>query len=148
MAIDTRSDPYLAFNFLVEFEGLEVAGFTEVTGLQTETVIETYREGGINTHEHKLAGPTRYPSNLVLKHGLMDVSAMWDWYQDVTQGIIERKNGTIYLLDSQGNSKMWWSIAEAYPVKWIGPEFRADSNTVAFETLEFVHCGITGKITR
>jgi len=58
-----RNDPYMAFNFLVEIEGLVVGGFTEVTGLQIETVVETYREGGLNEYEHKLAGPTRYPTS-------------------------------------------------------------------------------------
>lgn len=138
-----RNDPYTAFNFLVEIEGLLVGGFSEVTGLQIETVVETYREGGLNEYEHKLAGPTRYPSNLILKHGLTDIETLWGWHQDVTQGIVERKNGTIYLLDRMRLPAMWWDFMEAYPVKWAGPELRADSNTVAVETVELVHRGIS-----
>jgi phage tail-like protein len=138
-----RNDPYLSFNFLVEIEGLVVGGFSEVTGLQVETVLETYREGGVNEFEHKLAGPTRYPSNLILKHGLTDIETLWSWHQDVTQGTIARKNGTIYLLDRQRLPAMWWDFLEAYPVKWTGPELRADSNTVALETLELVHRGLS-----
>jgi phage tail-like protein len=138
-----RNDPYLAVNFLIEIEGLVVGGFSEVTGLQIETVIETYREGGVNEYEHKLAGPTRYPSNLILKRGLTDIEALWSWHQDVTQGKIARKNGTIYLLDRQRLPAMWWDFTEAYPVKWTGPDLRADSNTVAVETVELVHRGIS-----
>lgn len=138
-----RNDPYMAFTFLVEIEGLLVGGFSEVTGLQIETVIETYREGGLNEYEHKLAGPTRYPSNLILKHGLTDIETLWSWHQDVAQGTIERKNGTIYLLDRQRLPAMWWDFMEAYPVKWTGPELRAESNTVAVETVELVHRGIS-----
>ena len=138
-----RNDPYLGFNFLVEIEGLVVGGFSEVTGLQIETVLETYREGGVNEFEHKLAGPTRYPSNLILKRGLTDIEALWSWHQDVTQGNIARKNGTIYLLDRQRLPAVWWDFMEAYPVKWTGPDFRADSNTVALETVELVHRGIS-----
>ncbi|CAG1003621.1 hypothetical protein MYXO_03221 [Myxococcaceae bacterium] len=138
-----RNDPYQPFNFLVEIEGLVVGGFSEVSGLQVETVLETYREGGLNEYEHKLAGPTRYPSNLVLKRGLTDIEALWSWHQDVTQGKIERKNGTLYLLDRQRLPAMWWDFVEAYPVKWMGPEFRADSNTVAVETVELAHRGIS-----
>lgn len=137
-----RNDPYLAFNFLVEIEGLVVGGFSEVTGLQVETVVETYREGGLNAYEHKFAGATRYPSNLILKHGLIDIEALWRWHQDVTKGEIERKNGTIYLLDRMRLPAMWWDFIEAYPVKWSGPELRADANVVAFETVELVHRGI------
>ena len=138
-----RNDPYLALNFLIEIEGLLVGGFSEVTGLQIETVIETYREGGVNEYEHKLAGPTRYPSNLILKRGLTDIETLWSWHQDVTQGKIDRKNGTIYLLDRQRLPAMWWDFTKAYPVKWTGPDFRADSNTVAVETVELVHRGIS-----
>lgn len=138
-----RNDPYVRFNFLVEIEGLLVGGFTEVTGLQIETEVQDYREGGLNEYIHKLAGPTRYPSNLILKHGLTDIETLWSWHQDVTQGTIKRRNGTIYLLDNRRLPAMWWDFMEAYPVKWGGPELRADSNTVAVETVELVHKGIS-----
>ena len=138
-----RNDPYMAFNFLVEIEGLVVGGFSEVTGLQIETEVKDYREGGLNEYIHKLAGPTRYPSNLILKHGLTDIETLWSWHQEVTRGIIKRRNGTIYLLDQQRLPAMWWDFMEAYPVKWVGPELRADSNTVAVETVELVHKGIS-----
>lgn len=138
-----RNDPYMSFNFLVEIEGLLVGGFSEVTGLQVETMVETYREGGLNEYEHKLAGPTLYRSNLILKHGLTDIETLWRWHQDVIQGRIERKNGTIYLLDRQQLPAMWWDFTKAFPVKWSGPEFRAESGAVAVETVELVHQGIS-----
>jgi phage tail-like protein len=133
----------MSFNFLVEVEGLLVGGFSEVTGLQIETAIETYAEGGLNEYEHKLAGPTRYPSNLVLKHGLTEIDTLWSWHQDVTQGKIERRNGTIYLLNRMRIPVMWWDFKEAYPVKWVGPDLKADANAVAVETVELVHRGIS-----
>jgi phage tail-like protein len=141
--LGTRNDPYMAFNFLVEIEGLLVGGFSEVTGLQIETVVETYREGGLNEYEHKLAGPSRYPSNLILKRGLTDIEILWCWHQDVIQGNIERKNGTIYLLDRQRLPAMWWNVLEAYPIKWSGPELRAETSTIAVESVELVHKGIS-----
>jgi len=63
VALGDRKDPYLAFDFLVEIEGLVVGGFTDVTGLQREVEVQDYREGGVNEYVHKLWGPTRYPSN-------------------------------------------------------------------------------------
>jgi phage tail-like protein len=138
-----RQDPYLAFNFLVEVEGLVVGGFSEVRGLQVEIEVKDYREGGLNDYIHKLAGPTRYPSNLVLKRGLTDIDSLWRWHQDVRQGKVERRNGTVYLLDSRRLPLMWWDFKEAYPVKWVGPELRADSNAVAVETVELAHRGLS-----
>lgn len=141
--LGVRNDPYTAFNFLVEIEGLLVGGFSEVTGLQIETEVEEYREGGRNGYIHKLAGPTRYPANLVLKHGLTDIESLWSWHQEIVKGNIERKNGTIYLLDRRQLPAMWWDFKGAYPVKWTGPELRADANNVAVETVELVHQGIS-----
>ncbi|HEC98658.1 MAG TPA: phage tail protein, partial [Nitrospirae bacterium] len=41
-----------------------------------------------------------------------------------------------------GEDKWRWNFSDAYPVKWTGPELRADNNTVAFETIELAHHGI------
>jgi phage tail-like protein len=141
--LGVRNDPYMSFNFLVEIEGLIVGAFTEVSGLQVETQVPDYQEGGQNEYVHRLPGPTRYPSNLTLKRGLTDIEALWSWHQDVVAGAIERKNGTIYLLDRMGVPAMWWDFKEAYPVKWSGPELKADGNSVAVETIELAHRGIS-----
>jgi phage tail-like protein len=138
-----RNDPYLSARFLVEIEGILVAGFQEVTGMQIETETEDYREGGVNEYVHRLAGPTRYPQNLVLRKGLTDIESLWSWHQDVVKGDIVRRNGTILLMDRAGLPAMWWDFTDAYPVKWSGPEFRAEQGVVAVEQLELVHRGIS-----
>ena len=143
MMLGVSGNPYLAFNFLVEIEGLVVGGFSEVTGLQIEVEVQDYREGGLNEYIHKLAGPTRYPSNVVLKHGLTDTETLWSWHQDVTQGIIQRRNGSIVLRDNAGEDKLRWNFIEAYPVRWVGPDMRAGTAEVGVETLELVHRGLT-----
>jgi len=133
--------PYLSFRFLVEIQGLVVGGFSEVSGLQAETEVETVEEGGVNDYVHKLPKKTKYP-NLVLRKGITDSDALWKWHQDVVNGKINRKWGFIILLDSEGNEKSRWQFVEAYPVKWSGPDLKADSNAVAIESLELVHNGI------
>lgn len=143
MALSDRTDPYLTFRFLIEIEGLVLGGFTEVSGLQIEVETEDYREGGLNEYIHKLAGPTRYPSNLVLKRGLTDIETLWGWHQEVTRGFIRRKNGSIVLRDVVGEERWRWNFVQAYPVRWVGPELRAGTAEVAVETLELVHRGLT-----
>lgn len=142
MALGKRKDPYLAFRFLVEITGMVVGGFTEVSGLQVETEVEDYREGGLNTYVHKLAGPSRYPTNLILKRGLTDIDGLWKWHQEMVQGVINRKKVSILLCDSAKKEKWRWDFNDAFPVKWIGPELRAGSTDVAVETIEFVHKGM------
>lgn len=148
LGLDARRDPYLAFNFLVEIEGLVVGGFTEVGGLEIETVFEDYREGGQNEYVHRLPGPTRYPSNLTLRRGITDVATLWSWHQDVAAGRIERRNGTVYLLDTQGQPSIWWNFREAFPVRWSGPSLRGESNAIAVETIELAHRGLSRPAVR
>jgi phage tail-like protein len=135
-------DPFLSFRFRVEIKGVEVAGFSEVTGLQVEVEVFDYREGGLNDYSHKFAGPVKYPSNLILKHGLMYADDIWTWEQQMLQGDIQRHNVSIILMDSAGREKWRWEFQDAYPVRWSGPDFRAGSAEVAIETLELAHRGL------
>jgi phage tail-like protein len=134
-------DPFLSFRFHVEIGNLKVGEFTEVTGLQAEVEVFEYREGGGNDFVHKLAGPVRYPSNLVLKHGLMDANQIWQWEQQILEGTISRTNITIVLKDETGQDRWRWKFKDAYPVKWSGPDLRAGTAEVAIETLELAHRG-------
>ena len=86
----------------------------------------------------KLPGLTKY-TNITLKWGLTDSRELYDWYRDVVNGKIERKSGSIILLDLEGNEKVRWNFFEAWPTKWDGPDFTAKGNDVAIETLELAH---------
>jgi phage tail-like protein len=139
-----RLDPYMSFKFRVEIQGITVAGFSEVTGLQFETETETVEEGGVNDFVHILPKRTKR-QNIILKHGITEKHDLWDWYQNVVKGKFERKNGSIILQGVDGKDTNWhWDFFRAYPVKWTGPELRGDSNTIAFETIELVHEPETG----
>jgi phage tail-like protein len=141
MAIGERKDPYLSFRFRMEIDQLIVGSFSEVSGLQVETEIQEYQEGGVNDFIHKLPKITKYP-NITLKRGLTDSDVLWKWHQNVVNGKVERKSGRIILLDSEEKEKWHWTFEGAYPVKWMGPDFKATDNTIAIETLELSHNGI------
>ena len=140
---ERRKDPFTRYNFVVEIEGLVAGGFQEVTGLQSEIELQDYREGGLNEYMHRRAGPVKYANNLVLRRGITDVKTLWNWYCNTTQGRIRRRNLSILLLDTAGQEKIRWNFAQAYPVKWAGPELRANAAEVAVETLELAHNGIS-----
>lgn len=142
MITGERKSPLTSFHFLVEIDGLVVGGFSEITGLQTETEMEEYREGGLNEYVHKFPKFSKYP-NLILKRGISDSTVLWDWYRKVVAGSTERKNGSIILLDHAGNEKWRWNFFQAFPLKWIGPDLKADSNTIAVESIELAHNGFT-----
>ena len=140
--MSARTDPYRNYRFAVEIDSLVVGGFSEVRGLERELQVEEYNEGGVDGFTH--AFPDRMTSpNLVLKRGLTDSAAFWDWIQQVARGVVERKSGRVIVLDSVGEEVRGWAFREAYPVKWTGPELRADEGTVAFETVELTHRGLS-----
>lgn len=141
-AVGARLDPYGAFNFLVEIEGIIAGGFSELSGLDITTEVDSIREGGVNDYVHKLPKSSTQ-SDLVLKKGQTDLDLLWNWYADVVAGKVERKNGSIYLLDAQGIPAMWWDFTQAFPVKWSGPTLNATSGQVAFETLTLAHHGLS-----
>jgi phage tail-like protein len=141
MAASSRHDPYSGFRFLVEVEGLLVGGFTEVTGLQAEIDVEEYREGGDNDRVRSLPKSTKYP-RLVLKRGVTDADILWKWQTRIREGRIERHTVHIILLDEDRSRKWDWRCIDAYPVKWSGPDLKADGGAIAVESLELVHEGI------
>jgi phage tail-like protein len=135
-----RSDPFRTFRFRVEFDQVQHGGFSRVKGIVRETKFESYREGGLNDHEHKLSSTTVY-GNLTLERGLID-PFLWDWHQDVIDARVRRRTLTLVLQDEAGADQFRWVIEGAYPVKWAVSDFEAASTTLLVESVELVHHGI------
>jgi phage tail-like protein len=137
-----RVDPYGNFNFLVEIDGITRAAFHEVSGFDSTIDVIEHREGGENTTVRKLPGMTKH-SNIVLKWGLADDTDLYNWHRDAVNGKVQRRNGSIVLLDRQGQERMRWNFVNAWPSKWDGPDLNAEGNDIAIETLELAHEGVT-----
>ncbi|MBL0388120.1 phage tail protein [Tumebacillus sp. ITR2] len=126
-----------AYRFSVELKGITVASFSEVSGLQSEIEYEEYNEGGVNDFTYRFPKRTKY-SPIVLKRGLSDSFELWQWYQNTTQGNVQKKDGAVILNDATGQEVCRWSFQDAYPVKWSGAELNASRSEVAIETMEIV----------
>ncbi len=136
-----RQDPYTAYNFWVEVDGLVVAGFSEVAGLRLEVDVQTYGEGGLNSFTRQFPGRVKQ-NTITFRHGMADTDAVWLWCYRVAQGVILRQNISIYLLDQAGEPAIWWNVMDAFPVKWEGPNLKAATSEVAMESLTLAHHGI------
>jgi phage tail-like protein len=141
MPVGSRNDPYRGYNFLVEIDGITRAGFRECSGLDTSQDPIEYREGNEARTVRKLPGLVKY-ANISLKRGITDDAELWEWRKTVIAGTIQRKNGSIVLLDDTGAEKLRWNFREGWPTKWTGPTFNATGNEVAIETLEIAHEGL------
>jgi phage tail-like protein len=139
----TRKDPYVNFNFLVEIDGIVRAAFHEVGGLDSSVDVIEHREGGETITTRKLPGQVKF-SNVSLKWGMTDDVDLYRWHRQWVDGdpAAPRKNGSIVLLDRQGQEKARWNFFNGWPSRWTGPAFNAESNDVAIESLEIAHEGL------
>jgi phage tail-like protein len=67
---------------------------------------------------------------------------LYDWHRQIVLGEVVRKDGSIIVLDRQGNEVARWNFVRAWPTKYDIPDFNASGNEVAIETLELAHEGV------
>jgi phage tail-like protein len=142
MATAQRDDPYQHYNFLVEIDGVQRAGFMEVGNLTTDTDAIDYREGSdVNLNVRKLTGLRKYP-NIVLKRGYTQNDELWRKRKDVINGIVSRFSAAIILLDEARAPVLRWEVREAWISKWESGPFNAKTNEVLIESIELTHEGV------
>ena len=167
--IGFRFDPAPSYLFFIELSGLLVALFTECSGLQVERNVEEIKEGGLNTHVHKLPGRLSY-KNIVLKRGLSMSRALWDWFMQgqrdcnvrrlnfsiiqgapghnlataIAGGAVSMSEMAFGMLGKGFGKVKHWDVENAWPVKWEMSALKAsDDKTVAIETLTIAHHGLS-----
>jgi phage tail-like protein len=143
MAIERPNhNPYSALNFTMEIDGVQVAAFQEISGLDSENTPIEYREGAdaMNT-VRKLVGSEKYP-NLVCKRGVCGNTVLWDWRKEVRDGgttFPPTRNVTIQLLDEKHSPVLKWRLTNAWCCKLSGPSLNAKGNEIAIETMELAY---------
>jgi phage tail-like protein len=140
-------DPPFVAKFVFTVDGMEIGAFTEVSGLSVQIDVEELAEGGQNHYTHKLPGRMKWP-NLVLKRGITNTDNLFAWFAKSSgEGFagagykLDRKDGSIAVLDPKGKKIRSWKFVQAYPVRWSGPKFAANAKDLAVEELEVAHCG-------
>lgn len=124
-----RRDPYAGFNFRMEIDGVEVAGFKEISGLEMTTEVIEYAEGDEdNAWVHKIPGRTNF-SNITCKRGIVEGTDLWEWCETINDypREIERKSVTINLLDNDGEPQKTYTLYETWPCRYSVDGFDATS---------------------
>jgi len=144
MPTDERIDPYRSFNFIVNIDDTEVAGFSEVSGLNLEgSEPVEYREGAdVENHVRKLSGLRSY-SNLTFKRGYTKDDSLWRWYTAIANGENDRRAITITLMDEAHTPVISWNAEGAWINKIEGPSLNATGNEVSIESMEVCHEKLT-----
>lgn len=141
---NNSKDPHLGLRFWIQIDGIEVAGFSECSGITVETDVMEYKEGGNNTYTHKLPGPVKF-GNITLKRGLDPTEHLYSWFEPIIQGNKpQRKNVSIMIYGPKPDQLVYKvDLRRAFPVKWVGPDLKTEAGATAIETLEIAHEGFT-----
>lgn len=140
----TQAWPLPSFYFKVSVDGIGDISCSEVSGLETEFDVIEYRAGDSPVFTKVKMPGLRKTSDVTLKKGMFkDDKAMWDWLNQVTLNVIERKTVTVSLLDESGSPVKTWQLTNAWPKKITIEGFKSDGNTAAIETLILAHEGVT-----
>jgi len=141
----TRNDPLRNFRFRLEIDGIQQAGFSEVTVADTTTDAIDYREGNEPPHARKLSGLTKY-ANITLKWGVTGSLELYNWHANVVEtgsgGDGNRKNVAVVVLADDGRDAARFVITNAWPIKYTPGALTGKGNDVMIETLEFANEGI------
>jgi len=134
-----RLDPFAGFNFRMEIDGIEVAGFKEITGGEVKTAVIDYAEGDdVNYTVRKIPGRTNY-TNITFKKGIVEGIDLWEWCNSIVdwEREIERKDITIQLLDNSGEPQKTYNLFSCWPCRYKGPDLNATDDVLAIEEVEF-----------
>ena len=135
--------PIPKFHFQVEWGGSKI-GFTEVSGLDVEREVIEYRDGSSKEYSKlKMPGLTKF-SNLTLKRGSFKKdNDFYQWWVSNKLETVERRDITISLLNEEHTPIITWKVKNAWPSKIQPTDLKSDDNSIAIETMEIVHEGLT-----
>ncbi len=114
------SDALASYLFAIEIDSIEIAQFTEVSGLASEVDVIELKE---NTRDgklviHKSPGAVK-PPTLTLKRAKNSSKALWDWHEAMLQGKVSesRKNGSVILKSYDGSEVARYNFTNAWVSK-------------------------------
>jgi phage tail-like protein len=141
------ADTPIASRFLFEIDGVEIGIFREVNGLQVTVEMVPIKEGGQNAFVHSVPGRMTWP-NITFKRGLTQSDNLFAWLSKSSgEGFagagnkVTRSTGAITAITLQGRRLRSWTVQDALPVRWKGPDFSATSSAILEEELEISHNG-------
>src|SRR5688572_24400914 len=109
-----QEDPFGSFNFLIESDGVLQAGFSEATGLGSEQDVTEYRTGNDDITMRKLPALKKF-ANVVLKRGVMTGQDFLGWRKTVEDGLIDRRDVSIVILDESRTEQVRYNLSNAWP---------------------------------
>jgi phage tail-like protein len=143
--IGTPRSFHKKFKFVVEIDGVAYAGFQKCSELSVEVAKIEHYEGG-SLIADKSPGRLTF-SDVTLDRGATQDRDLFDWLQDVAivssgLGLVDpyyKRNLDIVQQDRDGTTLRRWSLARAWPTKFVAGDWDngSDENLVESVTLTF-----------
>lgn len=137
-----RDTPYAGFNFLVEIDGVAVAGFAEVSGLSHSIEVITYREGSDSSNAVRKLPGLHKVGDVTLKRGIAGGLELFEWLKQARDGAAAKRRVVLTLLAEDRSQVMRWILADAFPVKLTHGPLLALASNVAVEELVLAAHGL------
>ena len=126
-----------SFNFRVEINGVTNGPFIFVSGIESQSEVIEYRNGA-DRLTRKIPGRTSY-SNIIMRRGYNNMDELWKWRKRVTDGVIDRKNGSIIILGADSATViMVFKFYDAWPCRYELGQFHGDVDSALIEEIEIV----------
>lgn len=133
-----RHGPYRNVRYLLEIDGIAVAGFSQCSLPENSTEAVEYREGNDRPTVRKLWSLNSYGTLTLEKGTTEDSMELFEWRKLVEQGQVDeaRRNIAVVVLDEEGEPGPRWEFRDAWPTQYDAPDLDASGNEVAIESLE------------
>ena len=137
-------DPLVSFTFRVTIDGINVARFNSVDGLNYEAEMVEYRSSESPNVVHFRQG-RRKAARVTMKRGVLvdtQTNVLLDWIRQIEAGTIEKHDITVEvgeygaIEDETSGGKRAWQLLGCLPSKWTLGNLDSNSNNSLLETLE------------
>lgn len=139
------SDPLVGFTWGLDIDGIEIAYFTECSGLGSENQVIEHKVVDKKGKElvQKIPGRISW-QDITLKRGVTAEMKIWEWRDQVEKGTMKdaRRNGAVVMYDRNYEEVARWNFVNAWPSKVTGPSLDAGSTDIGVEEITIVHEGL------
>ncbi|OLE28320.1 MAG: hypothetical protein AUG49_02820 [Catenulispora sp. 13_1_20CM_3_70_7] len=134
------NDAITASRFSLTIDGVEIAQFSELTGITTEVEPVDFLESSEKEVIFKKLPGKRKPPHVTLKRGKNNSMELWAWHEAVLTGdiVAARKSCSLVMYNFDGSPVARYHLEHAWPCKLEIGALKAGQSEVLMETVTIV----------
>jgi len=122
--------------FLVEIAGVTQGAFTACDGLEASIDVIAFADGSSKDLLVRKRPGRVHVSNIVLRRGHVATTDLWDWFKTAMDGQVERRSGSIIVLNDAAEEIFRYNFFEGWPCRWKSLELSTEEPGTLVEELE------------